>query len=164
MTTQLFLQLNRPDLATNLVESTKQLSDDATLYQLAESWANLYSGAGPRLNDSFYVYEELASSSASASGAAVVVTNGLSVVAMLMGRWEEAERRLTESIAKTPNDAETLVNLITISQVLNRSSEMVQRYLSQLRIVAPNHVYLRDLATKEELFDRCAARYSGVSA
>lgn len=48
---------------------------------------------------------------------------------MHLGLFEEAETSLQDSLAKNPSDADTLANLIVVSQHLDRSPEVVNRYL-----------------------------------
>jgi hypothetical protein len=58
---------------------------------------------------------------------------------------------------QAPSDPDSLANLIAVSQHLERTPEVVNRYLSQLKTKAPNHALLTSLATFEGAFDRVSA-------
>ena len=97
---------------------------------------------------------------------------------MLRGKYDEAEKLLTQANDKTPNDADTLINLATVARLSGKGSEVrphpsqyhercsqvllqvAERYINQLRDVKPDHPFLRALATKEDEFERHALQYS----
>jgi len=82
---------------------------------------------------------------------------GLAVSKMHLGAFEEAETVLQESLSKNQSDADTLANIIVVSQHLQRPAEVVTRYLNQLRASSPSHALVSSLATFEGAFDRVAA-------
>ena len=43
---------------------------------------------------------------------------------MLRGKYEDAEKLLTQALEKTPNDADTLVNLATIARLSGKGAEV----------------------------------------
>lgn len=55
--------------------------------------------------------------------------NGIAVAKMQMGLFEEAETALQDSLTKNTSDADTLANLIVVSQHLDRPQEVINRYL-----------------------------------
>ncbi|CAM9612101.1 unnamed protein product, partial [Heterosigma akashiwo] len=52
------------------------------------------------------------------------------------------------------------VNLIACYQHLDKPADFTQRFVNQLKSVAPNHPYVQSLATVEGAFERVAANYS----
>lgn len=156
---QIYLQLDRLDLAKNEVASVKTWAEDALLLQLMEAWVDLRIG-GEKYQEAFYIYEEFAQSNTAQT---VKVLNGQAVANIALGRYDEAESLLLEAQNKENGNAETLVNLTTCAILTGKSQEVVNRYISQLREIMPQHPYLQELDLKSSLFDRCASRYAVVA-
>lgn len=152
---QISLKMDRPDLAAQCVKSIKQTDDDHVLGKLATAWCFMYTGSG-KIQEAVYLYEELIEKY---TGSAMLL-NGLAVAKMHLGRFEDAESSLQEALSKAPNDPDTLANMIVVCQHLQRQSDVVARYLSQLRSRMPNHNLLVSLAAFEASFDKVAATIS----
>ncbi|CAO3684910.1 unnamed protein product [Rhizopus stolonifer] len=153
---QIYLQLDRLDLARNEVASVKKWAEDALQLQLLEAWLDLRIG-GDKYQEAYYIYEEFAQSNTAQTAK---VLNGQAVANIALGRYPEAESLLLEAQNKDNDNPDTLINLITCSTLTGKSQEVVNRYTSQLREVDPKHPYLQELDLKSSLFDRCASRYS----
>ncbi|GAN02688.1 vesicle coat complex COPI, epsilon subunit [Mucor ambiguus] len=150
---QIYLQLDRLDLARNEVASVKTWAEDALLLQMMEAWVDLRVG-GEKYQEAFYIYEEFAQSNTAQT---VKVLNGQAAANLALGRYPEAESLLLE--------AQNKANITTERDVLYeksnaKSQDIVNRYVSQLREVAPQHPYLQDLDLKSSLFDRSASRFA----
>jgi coatomer protein complex subunit epsilon len=152
---QISLKMDRPDLAAQCVKSIKTADDDHVLGKLATAWTYLYTGSG-KVQEAVYLYEELIEKY---SGSAMLL-NGLAVAKMHLGRFEDAESSLQDAISKVPNDADTLANMIVVSQHLQRPPDVVARYINQLRSRSPNHPLLVSLAAFEASFDKVASSLS----
>ncbi|RCH89847.1 hypothetical protein CU097_000780 [Rhizopus azygosporus] len=157
---QIYLQLDRLDLARNEVASVKSWAEDALLLQLMEAWVDLRIG-GEKYQEAYYIYEEFAQSNTAQT---VKVLNGQAAANLALGRYPEAESLLLEAQNKDSDNPETLINLITCATLTGKSQEVITRYTSQLREVAPQHPYLQELDLKSSLFDRCASRYALVDS
>ncbi|CAG8445959.1 21918_t:CDS:2 [Dentiscutata erythropus] len=153
---QIYLQLDRLDLAKRELAATKTWAEDAMLAQLIEAWVGLRTG-GDKYQEAYYIYEEIAQSPSSNT---VKVLNGQAVCNIHLGRYPEAESLLLEALNKNNSDPDTLVNLIVVSNLIGKPTEVVNRYITQLKEVAPNHVFLQDLDLKTSLFDRSAQRFA----
>ncbi|EIE85171.1 hypothetical protein G6F46_009614 [Rhizopus delemar] len=153
---QIYLQLDRLDLARNEIASVKTWAEDALLLQMMEAWVDLRVG-GEKYQEAYYIFEEFAQSSTAQT---VNVLNSQAVANIALGKYPEAESLLLEAQNKNIDNPETLINLITCSILTGKSQEAINRYTSQLREVAPQHPYLQELDLKSSLFDRCASRYS----
>ncbi|CAG8844123.1 11489_t:CDS:2, partial [Racocetra persica] len=105
---QIYLQLDRLDLAKREIAATKTWAEDAMLAQLIEAWVGLRTG-GDKYQEAYYIYEEIAQSPSSNT---VKVLNGQAVCNIHLGRYPEAESLLLEALNKNNNDPDTLVNLI----------------------------------------------------
>lgn len=90
--------------------------------------------------------------------------NGQAAANLAMGRYPEAESLLLEAQNKDSNDTDTIVNLIACATLTAKPQDVVNRYISQLREVAPNHPYIQELDMKSSLFDRSASRFALVDS
>ena len=151
LTTQIYLRMDRLDLAQKQLKSMRAIDEDSTLTQLATAWIHLSTPG--KAQDASYIFEELSDK----HGASALLLNGLAVSKMHQAAFEEAETLLQEALGKAPADPDSLANLIAVSQHLQRAPEVVSRYLAQLKAKAPAHQLLTSLATFEGAYDRVAA-------
>ncbi|KAF9174170.1 hypothetical protein BGX21_009898 [Mortierella sp. AD011] len=154
---QIYLQMNRLDLARKEVDSCKSWAEDAMLAQLMEAWVGLRVGGGDRYQNAYYIYEEIATSSTSPTVKSLV---GEAVCNIQMGQYPEAEGILQEALAKEPGNTDAIVNQIVLSTLLSKPTEEINALIQRLQSVAPNHSYLQDLDLKSSLFDRAALRFA----
>jgi len=152
---QIYLKMSRADLANKQLRTMQQADEDHTLTQLASAWTHLAQG-GAKLQEAAYIYDELMDK----FGSTVTLLNGSAVANMQMGKFEEAEKSLVDALSKGPNDADTLINLVSCYLHMGKAQELVQRHLSQLKTVAPNHPFVNQLLKTESAFDRVAATYA----
>jgi len=148
LTTQVYLRMDRLDLAQKQLKSMKAIDEDSTLTQLATAWVHLATPG--KAQDASYIFEELSDK----HGASALLLNGLAASKMHQAAFEEAETLLQEALGKAPSDPDSLANLIAVSQHLQRSPEVVARYLAQLKAKAPTHQLITSLATFEGAYDR----------
>ena len=75
---------------------------------------------------------------------------------MHQGAFEEAETLLQEALTKAPSDPDTLANLITVTQHLDKAPEISTRLLAQLKAKAPGHPLVTSLSVFEvSNYSRC---------
>ncbi|KAI8799679.1 coatomer epsilon subunit-domain-containing protein [Cladochytrium replicatum] len=153
---QAYLMLDSQDLALKELEGLKSWADDATLAQLAEAWTHLYLGGEGRIQDAFYVFEELASSKTTTAK----LLTAQAVCRMQLGRFADAERLLQDALSKSNSDPDTLANLIVCGYATGKAADAISQYLILLTDVAPSHPLVVEKANKESLFDRAAAKYA----
>ncbi|KAK3838439.1 MAG: coatomer epsilon subunit-domain-containing protein [Linnemannia elongata] len=144
---QIYLQMNRLDLARKEVEACKSWAEDAMLAQLMEAW----------YQNAYYIYEEIATSSTSPTVKSLI---GEAVCNIQMGHYPEAEGILQEALSRDPSNTDAIVNQIVLSTLLSKPAEEISALVQQLQSVAPNHSYLQDLDLKSSLFDRAAQRFA----
>ncbi|KAG0378981.1 MAG: coatomer epsilon subunit-domain-containing protein [Linnemannia gamsii] len=154
---QIYLQMNRLDLARKEVEACKSWAEDAMLAQLMEAWVGLRTGGGDKYQNAYYIYEEIATSSTSPTVKSLI---GEAVCNIQMGHYPEAESILQEALSRDPTNTDAIVNQIVLSTLLSKPAEEVSALVQQLQSVAPNHSYLQDLDLKSSLFDRAAQRFA----
>ncbi|KAF9995094.1 hypothetical protein BGZ80_003631, partial [Entomortierella chlamydospora] len=119
---QIYLQMNRLDLARKEVDSCKSWAEDAMLAQLMEAWVGLRVGGGDRYQNAYYIYEEIATSSTSPTVKSLV---GEAVCNIQMGQYPEAEGILQEALAKEPGNTDAIVNQIVLSTLLSKPTEEI---------------------------------------
>jgi len=151
LTTQIYLRMDRLDLAQKQLKSMKAIDEDSTLTQLATAWIHLATPG--KAQDASYIFDELSDK----HGASALLLNGLAVSKMHQAAFEEAETLLQEALGKAPSDPDSLANLIAVSQHLQRAPEVVSRYLAQLKAKAPGHQLLSSLSVFEGAYDRVSA-------
>lgn len=148
------LKLNRVDLAKQILAKMQEKSDDATLTQLAQAWVGVASG-GKGLQEAFHIFQEFCEKYQSTP----LLLNGQAVCHIGQERYDEAEGVLRASLSKKHNDYDTLVNLIVLSHLNNKSNEITNRYLEQLRQFFPNSEFIVDYDKKEQEFDNLCLQY-----
>ena len=92
---QLYLRLDRLDLAQKELKALKAKDEESCLAYLATAWTHLYAG-GAKLQEAAYIYDELIDK----YGASSMLLNGLAVAKMQQGAFEEAETHLQEALTK----------------------------------------------------------------
>ena len=58
LATQIYLKINRPELASKTTRTMQQADEDATLTQLAVAWTHLAAG-GAKLQEAAYIFDEV---------------------------------------------------------------------------------------------------------
>jgi len=152
---QLYLRIDRPDLAEKALASLQTADDEAALTQLSSALVYLALG-GDKSKEASLVYKDLLDR----HGPSLTVLNGLAVAYTAMRRYDDAERLLQEALAKAPGDADTLINLIAVAEQTGRANEAAGKYLPQLREAAPAHPAVKQLDLALGSFDRVAASFA----
>ena len=79
-------------------------------------------------------------------GATSVLLNGQAVTFLAQGKYSEAEAALNEAMEKDPNNADTLVNMIVLSQHQGKAPEVRELsifhyHISMIMFRCPTDIY-----------------------
>ena len=70
-----------------------------------------------------------------------------------MEQYPEAEEMLTTALEENPGDVDSLVNLIVVSRHLNKSQEVIDNLMEQIKQKDPNNLKLKEWLEAEAIFD-----------
>ncbi|XP_011197251.1 coatomer subunit epsilon [Bactrocera dorsalis] len=155
LSVQCLLRLNRIDLAKQLVAKMQEISDDATLTQLAQAWIALSLGT-EQMQDAFHIFQEFCEK----HNPTPLLLNGQAVVHLGLERYEEAEAVLRDALTKKHNDYDTLINMMVLAHLTGKSHETIARYWEQLKQFHPKSEFVADLEKKSTEFDKLCLQYS----
>jgi coatomer protein complex subunit epsilon len=145
---QVYISMNRPDVAAKTLRQMHSTDDDSTLTQLATAWVYLAQG-GAKFQEAAYIFQELMDK----YDASLMLLNSIAVAYMHMGQYEEAEKELMNAIGKNPSDGDTLVNIVCCFRHTGKSTEVVQRKIKELQRAAPDHPWVKNFAAVSAGFD-----------
>eukprot|EP01128_Nolandella_sp_AFSM9_P004194 TRINITY_DN1845_c0_g1_i1.p1 TRINITY_DN1845_c0_g1~~TRINITY_DN1845_c0_g1_i1.p1 ORF type:complete len:307 (-),score=67.23 TRINITY_DN1845_c0_g1_i1:115-1005(-) len=151
---QLFLQLNRPDVAAKEFASLQRMKDDAIATQLASTWVNMSLGQR-RVVEAMETYQELIDK----YGPSVSLLNGLAVANLQAGNLANAETVLRDALLIDNKDATTHVNLAVTAE-LSAQPDSVRRQTSMLVRLAPQHPWVVSAKRAEDHFDKTFAEFT----
>lgn len=151
---QTLLKINRPDVAKKVYQQMQQKDDDATLTQLAHAWLSIEVG-GDKLQDAYYIFQDFVDK----FSPSIQLLNSQAVCNIGQHKYEEADGLLREALERNSTNYDTLVNLITASQHLEKGDN-VNRNLTNLKDSHPESPMVAEYLKKETEFDRFCSQYA----
>lgn len=153
LSVQVYLRLDRPDLAEGALKTLQERDDESALYQLSAAHTYTLLG-GDKAREAVLILKDVMDRYG--EGAGPGVANALAAAYIAAKRYADAEKLLAEADASYP---ETLINSIAVAQLTGKP-EAADKALAQLRKLAPKHPYVQALAISEGQFERVAASFA----
>ena len=173
MCAQIYIKIDRHDLADETLSLLKQADEDSVLVQLTSVYICLAQGAS-KADDATHTLLTLTEQ----YGPSLMLLNYTAVANMVGGRYDIAEMNLKEAISNYDgsSDTDTLVNMIVCAQYLGKSGNTttttsndddgkggeVEGYVKTLKTICATHPYVQGLVQVEGAFDREANKYLTV--
>ncbi|KAH9932668.1 coatomer epsilon subunit-domain-containing protein [Amylocystis lapponica] len=157
LTVQIYLSINRPDLARKEFDRAKRWAEDDLLLQLIESSIGLVTGKDGYADCNSFYTEQLGNPSLSSPH--LLTARG--VTRLLRGEISAAKSDFEEAVSQQGGtaDAETLAAM-TVAAGLGASKHAeVDQLFSRMVAEHPSHPFVVDVNLKAALFDECAAKF-----
>jgi coatomer protein complex subunit epsilon len=153
LTTQIYLRMDRIDLAKQTLVAMKQADEEAVLTQLCACYVNIVSGKSKAL-DAVHLLTSLTEQ----YGACTMLLNLTAVGYMTAEKYAEAETSLMEAAAEG-EDVDTLINLIVCYQQQGKDMDVIEPVLERVKNTYPNHSFVQGLLRVEGAFERESTKY-----
>mmetsp|Transcript_15895 Transcript_15895/g.20410 ORF Transcript_15895/g.20410 Transcript_15895/m.20410 type:complete len:160 (+) Transcript_15895:3-482(+) len=156
MCVQIYIRIDRLDLAKEALDLLKQADEDSILAQLTGAYLAIAEGSS-RSDDAVHVLASLSEQ----YGPSLMLLNCMAVANITGGKYDAAEGNLKAAVNEFggASDADTLVNLVVVSQYLGRKGSEVDGYLMALKSSCGDHPFVKGLVQVEGAFEREAAKY-----
>ena len=149
---QIYIQLDRLDLAKNQLSLLRQADEDSVLTQLGSVYIALATGTSAA-KDAIHTLNQLSEQ----YGPSIYLLNLMACALMQQGMYADAESRLEQARQEFgASDADTLCNLIVASQYQHKP---VDGLVQQLKTLFPGHFLSKGLELVEGAFERESIKY-----
>ncbi|KAL3936053.1 MAG: hypothetical protein SGBAC_008550 [Bacillariaceae sp.] len=149
---QIYLQLDRIDLAQQQLSALKRADEEAVLTQLAGVQIALATGSS-MATEAIHTLNQMSEQ----YGPSIFLLNLMACACLQAGNYPGAEQRLMQARQEfSANDADTLANLIVAYQYQQKPTAPL---VEELKSNYPNHFLAKGLATVEGAFEREAIKY-----
>jgi len=152
---QIFLKINRLDLAEKELKGMQKIDDDSTITQLTQIWVQIAVGGEP-VNDALNTLQDLSNK----FGTSGYLLNLMGVCNVHLKKFGDAEKQFLQALEKNSSDVDTLVNLIACHQHQGKPAETITREINQLKALAPKSSFVRSLQKSDQDFDTYAKQFS----
>jgi coatomer protein complex subunit epsilon len=153
LTLQIFLKLDRMDLANRQLDKLRAMDEDAVLTSIAAVQVALAGGASSASDAAHYL-----NSLSEQYGPSPLLLNLSACAYIMIADYDEAETKLLDCKREFPGqpNPETLINLVVVTQYLGKPSE---EYITELKESFPTHPFLAGLERVEGAFARESMKY-----
>ena len=159
--TQIYIRMERLDLAKKTLEIMKKADEEAILTQLCSVYTNLAAGRS-EVEDAIHTLGSLTEQ----YGNSPFLLNLNASAYLIAARYDAAEKSLLEAIAEEQQQnsssgasSDTLINLVVCYQHLGRGMKVIAPLLDQLKSGYPNHPFVQGLNRVEGAFERESVKY-----
>lgn len=153
---QIYLKIDRLDLAEAQLSLLKQADEDAILTQLGSVYYNIAKGKSGA-SEALHVLSMLSEQ----YGPSIMLLNTTAVAHLVVGNYSAAEGVLLEAkeemTATGVKDADTLINLIVCTSQMGKDSSA---YVEEMKKMHQNHVFVEGLERVENAFERESLKYA----
>lgn len=157
LTIQIYIRMDRLDLAKKTLVSMKQADEEAILTQLCSVYIHLAIGRS-EVNDAIHTLGSLSEQ----YGNSPLLLNLNAAAFIVAGKYDAAEKCLTEAVTEeeaTGSSSDTLINLVVCYQHLGKGMDVIAPVLEQLKTGFADHPFVQGLARVEGAFEREAGKY-----
>jgi len=158
MSLQIYLKINRLDLAENQLRLLKQADEDSILTQLCSAYLAIATGRSA-IHDATHVLSMLSEQ----YGPSVSLLNLSAVAQMTAENYEVAEGILEEALKEDDSNspsADTLINTIVCALNMGKGLDSVTGTIATLKTKWPNHPFVQGLDRVESAFSRESIKYA----
>ena len=157
LTVQIYLRMDRPDLASRSLLLMQQADEDSVLTSLSLSWVAIKEG-GAKTEEGVYALQTLGEQ----YGPSVMMLNALAGARITMGEWGKAGGNLEDALTLAeeredsgdgttpPELADTLINLAAVRARTGGGGDVVERIKREF----PKHPYVEMLERVEGAIER----------
>lgn len=156
LTLQIYLRIDRIDLAKEQLDAMRSVDEDAILSQLCAAYVDVANGSSTAA-DAIHHLNTLQEQ----YGASLMLLNCAAVAHLTAGNYSEAEDSLAEAVAEFNGgeDADTLVNTVVCYQHLGRAAGDIDPLLNTLRTKFGAHSFVEGLKRVEGALERESIKY-----
>jgi len=151
---QIFLALNRLDLAQKEYNQMAKKDDNAVIVRLANAWICLHRCEDDSVESALICFQELMNK----YGKSVSLLNSAALAYMQLGNNDAAEEALLQSLEKDQRSSETKINLIILYSNMKQWKKADSQY-KQLRSGDPDNPWLSQISQMERQFDRSSIQF-----
>jgi len=148
---QIYLKIDRLDLAESQLRLMKQADEDSILTQLCSSYLSTATGRSTA-NDAIHFLNSLGEQ----YGPSPMLLNVTAVAHMTAGNYEAAEASLSEA----GEDADTLINKVVCFVQMGKGMNGIQPFLEKLKTNYGDHPFVSGLNMVEGAFERESVKYT----
>jgi coatomer protein complex subunit epsilon len=153
---QIYLSINRVDLAKKQFERSKRWAEDDLLLQLIESTIGLVTGKDNYSNTSSFYTEQLGNPSLSSPH--LLTARG--VTRIMRGEIQEAKSDLEESLEQQKGGVETEVAYAVAAGLGALKKKEADELWLKLVADYPSHPLVQDVTQKADMFNQYASTYA----
>ncbi|EPT00654.1 hypothetical protein FOMPIDRAFT_1023622 [Fomitopsis schrenkii] len=158
LTVQIYLSINRPDLARKEFERAKRWAGDDMLVQLVEAFIGMVTGKDGYQDCNSFYDEQLGNPSLTSPH--LLTARG--ITRLLRGEVAGAKSDFEEAVLQHGGkpDAETLGAMTVAAGLTQSKSNEAEQLWSQFIAQHPSHPMIVDLARKSEQFDELSMKFT----
>eukprot|EP01129_Flabellula_baltica_P005352 TRINITY_DN1934_c0_g1_i1.p1 TRINITY_DN1934_c0_g1~~TRINITY_DN1934_c0_g1_i1.p1 ORF type:complete len:301 (+),score=83.93 TRINITY_DN1934_c0_g1_i1:39-905(+) len=151
---QIFLGLNRLDLAQKEIHNMQGMDDNAVIVRLSTAWTSMYRYEEDAVESALMCFQDLMTK----YGSTISLLNNSALAYMQSGNYEAAEESLLQALEKDPRSSETKINLSVLYSNTNQEKRADSQF-KQLRANDPENMWVKAMTKVERDFDRSSSRF-----